>query len=187
MHGQAVSTSKVFVKEDLTDQETTIIDNLEHYRSDNTDNDVFEEDYLHISEDSGGSPVLSTHEFESASRTILLNQPKKPMTPVFEHQVKPKFLKLFESSTINENSAILLTCQVFGEPMPNIFWHKDGREIKSNNRVNISHANNGVSQLFISRALIDDAGIYQVTASNEHGIAVYHSEINVERKFMNYI
>lgn len=153
--------------------------NILFNKTDNTDNDVFEEEYLHISE-SDGSPVLSSHEFESHSRTILLNQSRKPMTPVNEYQTKPKFLKLFESSTIKENSALLLTVQVFGEPIPDVSWHKDGREITSNNRVNITHGHNGASQLFIARALMDDAGIYQVTASNDHGISVYNGEINVE-------
>ncbi len=102
------------------------------------------------------------------------------MTPVSERHSKPKFLKLFEASTIKENSALLLTCQVFGEPMPEIFWHKDGRQLRPNNRVNITNGHNGASQLFISRALMDDAGVYQVTASNEHGLAVYNGEINVE-------
>jgi len=102
------------------------------------------------------------------------------MSPVSEAHTKPKFLKLFESSTVKENSALLLTCQVFGEPMPDIYWHKDGKQISGNKRVQITHGHNGASQLFISRALMDDAGVYQVSASNDHGIAVYNSEINVE-------
>lgn len=188
IHGQAVSTCKVYVKEDLTDHDDTIIDQLNYtelqYRSDNTDNDVFEEEYLHISEDnSAGSPVMmSGHEFyESASsRGNSRQQIRRVITPISEHQTKPKFLKLFESHTVNENSALLLQCQVFGEPMPTIVWHKDGRELRNNGRVVITHSNNGASQLFISRTLVDDAGIYQVTASNDHGIAVYHSQVSVK-------
>lgn len=179
-HGQVVSSGKILVKEDVTDRDDTIIDNLEfHYRSDNTDNDIFEEEYLHISEDSGGSPVLSGNEYES-SKTIHLNT-RRQMSPVNEQQIKPKFLKLFESTRIKENSALLLTCQVFGDPMPDIYWHKDSREIRNNNRVNIMQSNNGANQVYISRALMDDAGVYQVTASNAHGIAVYHSEVVIER------
>lgn len=63
-----------------------------------------------------------------------------------------------------------------------IFWHKDGREIKNNPRVNITYSPNGVSTLYISRALLDDAGLYQVIAQNKHGISVYYAEMHVERK-----
>ena len=104
------------------------------------------------------------------------------MTPVNEAKgTKPKFLKLFESIRVKENSALLLTCQVVAEPMPDIYWYKDGRELSNNNRVNIMHSNNGASTLYISRALIDDAGVYQVTASNDYGMAVYHGEIEISR------
>ena len=137
--------------------------------SDNTDNDVFEEEYLHISE-SDGSPVLSNYEFESNSRTLHPSNSFRRSTNIMpmlsEHHSKPKFLKLFESSTIKENSALLLTCQVFGEPMPEIHWHKDGREVRMSatggqQRVSVTHGHNGASQLFIARALMDDAGVYQ--------------------------
>ena len=29
---------------------------------------------------------------------------------------------------------------------------------------------------------MDDAGVYQVTAANEHGISVYQAEVTVDRK-----
>lgn len=66
--------------------------------------------------------------------------------------------------------------------MPSIHWHKDGRELKNNARINISHLPNGVSSLYISRALLEDAGVYQVIASNANGLSVYYAEIHVERK-----
>ena len=76
---------------------------------------------------------------------------------------------------------LLLTCQVVGDPMPEVYWHKDGRELRSNPRVSITHSSsNGASTLYISRALLDDAGIYQVIASNIHGVSVYYAEIAVE-------
>ncbi len=79
---------------------------------------------------------------------------------------------------------LLLACQVVGDPAPKIFWHKDGRELKNNTRVNITYSPNGASTLYISRAILDDAGIYQVVASNVHGVSVYYAEINVERNFL---
>ena len=80
------------------------------------------------------------------------------------------------------DKVLLLTCQVVGDPTPDIFWHKDGRELRHNSRVNITYSANGVSTLYISRAMLDDAGVYQVIASNKHGLSVYYAEISVERK-----
>ena len=59
--------------------------------------------------------------------------------------------------------------------------HKDGHEIQNGTRINVKHANNGASSLFISRTFIDDAGIYQVTATNDYGISVYQAEVTVDR------
>jgi hypothetical protein len=180
--GQAVSSSKLTVNEDLTDQDITIIDNLENdsNKSDNTDNDVFEDDYLHISEDSAGSPAQSGNEHEPIKLSIIKPKARKPIQNPFSSGAKPKFLKLFESTTVKESGVLLLSCQVVGEPKPDLFWHKNGREIKSNSRVSITHSANGASSLYIARAIYEDAGVYQITASNEHGIAVYSAEVDIE-------
>jgi hypothetical protein len=115
---------------DVTDQDMTVIDNLDNetYRSDNTDNDVFdEEDNLHISED---SPMFSGNEFDLTRKknktcvtmpikTIL---PINTAIPIIMKGSKPNFLKLFDSTNVKENSALLLACQAVGEPMPELSW-----------------------------------------------------------------
>ncbi len=82
---------------------------------------MFEEEYLHISEDSAGSPVLSANEYE-INRVTISRSSKRAMSPVKETGSKPKFLKLFDSIKVKENSALLLTCQVVGEPLPYVIW-----------------------------------------------------------------
>ena len=151
---------------------------------DNTDNDVFEDDYLHISEDSPSTPPNDTIE-ERITKTITITRsprPKRTNIPSVPSGSKPKFLKLFESVQVNEGCVLLLTCQAVGEPMPDLIWYKDGRELKSNTRISISHSSNGASSLYIARAFTDDAGVYQVTATNDYGISVYHADIYVKRK-----
>ncbi len=56
--------------------------------------------------------------------------------------------------------------------------------MKNNKRVNIIYSENGGSSLYISNALIDDSGIYQITAVNDHGISVYHAEVEIERNII---
>ena len=142
---------------------------------------MFEEEYLHISEDSGGSPrALSGNEGSPIKIAVIKSKPRKSQLNSFTNGSKPKFLKLFESCRIQENSVLLLACQIVGEPRPTLSWHKDGLELKSNSRVNIMFSSNGASSLYIARALLSDAGLYQVTASNEHGITVYHADVEVD-------
>ncbi len=144
---------------------------------DNTENDVFE-DYLHISEESQHSGNDEPYKIS----TIRMRSSSKVRIPSASQLTgsKPKFLKLFESSKIKENSILFLSCQVIGEPRPKVSWFKDGYELRNNSRVNINHLPNGVSNLYINRSYLYDAGVYQVTASNEHGISVYFADVEVE-------
>jgi hypothetical protein len=115
--------------EDLTDQDVTIIENAENEtnKSDNTDNDVFEED-LHISEESPspGSRIDTTDAYlrqkPTPNLTVPRTNPKRTQIPINISGAKPKFLKLFDSVKIKEGAALMLTCQVSGEPMPELYW-----------------------------------------------------------------
>lgn len=188
----------------------TIIDNLENEtnKSDNTDNDAaFDEDYLHISED---SPGVSGNEATTTIVEMSLNKSSLPKTTTRTvttttttttsgHEIpithlhhthlpsKPKFLKLFESGSIKEGNVLLLTCQVVGEPKPELVWQKDGQTLKNNPRVCINYLPNGASSLYVESAYPDDAGSYQVTATNEHGIAVYIADIEIEGKLITIL
>lgn len=77
------------------------------YNSDNTDNDVFDDeaDYLHISED-------SPDEHRSKTRIIQGRTVKKP-----------RFVKIFEETSVKEGNELLLTCHVEGHPKPDVTWY----------------------------------------------------------------
>lgn len=53
--------------------------------------------------------------------------------------------------------------------------------LKNNPRVSINYSPSGASSLYIERAYLDDAGSYQISATNEHGTSVYIADIEVER------
>jgi hypothetical protein len=59
--------------------------------------------------------------------------------------------------------------------------------MKNSQRVNINYSSNGASFLYIAKSLLDDAGIYQITAINDHGISVYHAEIQIERNLIKHL
>jgi len=52
-------------------------------------------------------------------KTIL---PINTAIPIIMKGSKPNFLKLFDSTNVKENSALLLACQAVGEPMPELSW-----------------------------------------------------------------
>lgn len=100
---------------------------------DNTDNDAFDDEYLHISEDS--PPTQSGSEMAGGAtesictyKTEIIRSPttmRKTMTSMHHTIVtpsKPKFLKLFDSCKIKEGNVLFLSCQVAGEPKPELLW-----------------------------------------------------------------
>lgn len=88
---------------------------------DNTDNDVFEEEYLHISEESPTKEDYPNKSHQSKSHLKIKYLTKK-IDSNLSSGLKPKYLKLFETTKIKENSALLLTCQVIGDPKPDLYW-----------------------------------------------------------------
>ena len=58
---------------------------------------------------------------------------------------------------------------------------KDGRELTNSSRINIMHSSNGASSLYIPRTAMEDTGVYQITAGNDFGIAMFHADVDVER------
>jgi hypothetical protein len=88
---------------------------------DNTDNDVFEEEYLHISEESPTKEDYPNKSHLSKSHLKIKYLTKK-IDSNLSSGLKPKYLKLFETTKIKENSALLLTCQVIGDPKPDLYW-----------------------------------------------------------------
>ena len=109
----------------------TVVDyrEIETNRSDNTDNDAFdEENNLHISEDSililSGSELDSKRKSSKISVTMPMSTvlPINTVLPIIIKGSKPSFLKLFDTTSVKENSALLLACQAIGEPMPELSW-----------------------------------------------------------------
>ena len=109
--GMAMSGCKLTVNEDVTDQDITIIDIIhdQNNRSDNTDNDVFEDEYLHISESTPEMLLLEQHE-----RNFQI-------IPIIKYS-KPKFIKEFDETSVKEGNELLLTCHVEGYPKPEVSW-----------------------------------------------------------------
>ncbi|XP_075998138.1 alpha-protein kinase 3 [Genypterus blacodes] len=86
--------------------------------------------------------------------------------------VQPSFETTLKSKAVSENCNVKFSCMVSGYPAPELKWYKDDMEmdrycglpkyeIRRNGKVHTLH---------IYKCTLDDAAIYQVSASNSKGI-----------------
>ena len=80
-------------------------------------------------------------------------------------------------------SNLTLTCEVSGDPLPNIIWTRDGAT--TNQLVNATG-----SVLNLVRIQLNDAGSYRCTADNGYGVVSSLASVNIIcklRKEIRYI
>ncbi|XP_044017084.1 uncharacterized protein LOC122858328 isoform X2 [Aphidius gifuensis] len=92
---------------------------------------------------------------------------------------KPKFFISLQNKMTIETSWVKLTCTVFADPNPEVFWFKDGNRLSlysSNHVVNIV---NGVVTLEIYSVRPQDSGEYSCWARNMYGLASTEATLKV--------
>lgn len=94
---------------------------------------------------------------------------------------KPKIRKPLKDTDIEENNSLTLEVEVYGNPEPDIKWFKDGIQIKSNDRVEIQHESkqSDIYRLRIKSCKVEDAGTYEVRASNFVGESTSACKVGV--------
>uniref|UniRef100_A0A670I0I1 Ig-like domain-containing protein n=1 Tax=Podarcis muralis TaxID=64176 RepID=A0A670I0I1_PODMU len=80
----------------------------------------------------------------------------------------PAFIIQPKSQNINEGQDVLLTCEVSGDPSPEIHWFKDNQPIALSSNIRVNRSKN-VYSLAIQNAAVSDSGKYTVKAKNFHG------------------
>uniref|UniRef100_H9GP59 Ig-like domain-containing protein n=1 Tax=Anolis carolinensis TaxID=28377 RepID=H9GP59_ANOCA len=80
----------------------------------------------------------------------------------------PVFVIQPKSQNVNEGQDVLLTCEVSGDPSPEISWFKDNQPIVLSSNVRVNRTKN-VYSLSIQNAAVSDSGKYTVKAKNFHG------------------
>ncbi|XP_061630305.1 titin isoform X1 [Phyllopteryx taeniolatus] len=86
--------------------------------------------------------------------------------------VQPSFETTLKSKAVSENCNVKFTCVVSGYPAPELKWYKDDMEMDRYcglPKYEI-HKNGKLHTLHIYKCTLDDAAIYQVSASNSKGI-----------------
>uniref|UniRef100_A0A286XGT2 Ig-like domain-containing protein n=1 Tax=Cavia porcellus TaxID=10141 RepID=A0A286XGT2_CAVPO len=80
----------------------------------------------------------------------------------------PAFISQPRSQNINEGQNVLFSCEITGEPSPEIEWFKNNLPISVSSHISVSRSKN-VYTLEIRNASVSDSGKYTVKAKNFRG------------------
>uniref|UniRef100_A0A8C6ZYG4 Ig-like domain-containing protein n=1 Tax=Nothoprocta perdicaria TaxID=30464 RepID=A0A8C6ZYG4_NOTPE len=85
-----------------------------------------------------------------------------------ERSNEPAFIMQPKSQNVNEGQDVLLTCEVSGDPSPEIEWFKNNQPIAVSSHIRVTRSKN-IYSLEIQNAAVSDTGKYTVKAKNYHG------------------
>lgn len=91
----------------------------------------------------------------------------------------PEIIEKPKDIVCKENDDLIFDIRVAGNPIPKIYWFKNGQPIKQmENKCQISYENNLV-RLHLKNLLNEDAGSYTILAENKFGSATFSINLNV--------
>ncbi|KAK1887821.1 Alpha-protein kinase 3 [Dissostichus eleginoides] len=122
------------------------------------------------------NPYLSNVRPENSySRYSHYRPPRSTLCSVMAQlteDIQPSFESTLKSKAVSENCNVKFSCVVSGYPAPELKWYKDDMEMDRYcglPKYEI-HRNGKTHTLHIYKSTLDDAAIYQVSASNSKGI-----------------
>ncbi|KPP56275.1 hypothetical protein Z043_126126, partial [Scleropages formosus] len=90
----------------------------------------------------------------------------------------PSFLVQPKSQNVNEGQNVIFTCEITGDPTPEIEWLKNNVLVCLSSKLKLSRSKN-VYTLEIKEASISDSGKYTVKAKNMYGQCSATASLNV--------
>ncbi|XP_010290856.1 PREDICTED: palladin-like, partial [Phaethon lepturus] len=104
-----------------------------------------------------------------------------PFVNVEENQPSPpQFIQKLRSQEVAEGNKVLLECRVAGNPVPDVRWFCEGKELQNTPDIQIRSGSGGLHSLIIAEAFEDDTGRYTCLASNSIGSDSTSAEIFIE-------
>ncbi|XP_074685032.1 obscurin-like protein 1 isoform X1 [Strix aluco] len=91
----------------------------------------------------------------------------------------PRFLAYPRAITVQSGTDAVLSCQITGDPQPNILWEKDKTPIKPSGRFHVE-AKGDLYSLLVSHATPQDSGLYICKAKNSVGETYAAATLKVE-------
>ncbi|XP_075277796.1 palladin isoform X4 [Opisthocomus hoazin] len=92
----------------------------------------------------------------------------------------PQFTQKLRSQEVAEGNKVLLECRVAGNPVPDVRWFCEGKELQNTPDIQICSGSGGLHSLIIAEAFEDDTGRYTCLASNSVGSDSTSAEIFIE-------
>ncbi|XP_071599231.1 palladin isoform X2 [Heliangelus exortis] len=92
----------------------------------------------------------------------------------------PQFTQKLRSQEIAEGNKVLLECRVVGNPVPDVRWFCEGKELQNTPDIQIHSGSGGLHSLIIAEAFEEDTGRYTCLASNSIGSDSTSAEIFIE-------
>lgn len=94
---------------------------------------------------------------------------------------KPKIRKVLHDVEVNEGETLTLEVEIYAVPEPKIVWLKDGQEVRADARVKIQRDSVRLETYNLTLNLIkrEEAGVYEVKATNALGTAITRSVVTV--------
>ncbi|XP_041042025.1 palladin isoform X2 [Carcharodon carcharias] len=87
-----------------------------------------------------------------------------------EHGTAPTFERKLKHVKLFEGTSVTFTCKVTGDPMPKVYWFKDGKQIsKRSEHYQICREADGTCSLHTEAATLDDDGNYTIMVANPLG------------------
>lgn len=86
---------------------------------------------------------------------------------------------------MTEKETLSLEVEVYAVPEPKIVWYRDGQEVRSDARIKIQRDSQRSETYNLTLNMIkrDEAGLYEMKATNTLGTAVCKSVVTVNSKF----
>ena len=111
---------------------------------------------------------------------------KRIQRKLFATDSAPVIVESFKSVTLKKGEAVTLKCSATGSPAPTLNWFLDGDQIFPNRgRFPINSfgvpgdTRSVVSYVNISRAQVDDSGMWSCEAANSAGSVIFSERLNV--------
>ncbi|KAL3985553.1 Immunoglobulin I-set domain family protein [Acanthocheilonema viteae] len=98
-----------------------------------------------------------------------------------ERTKAPEITSHLRDAQIDEGSRFEFTAYIKGEPVPEIRWFKDGRDVKDNIDYRTAFVN-GVATLTIDETFVEDTAVYTVRAQNVAGLAESSAKLVVKSR-----
>ncbi|XP_012954053.5 palladin isoform X3 [Anas platyrhynchos] len=116
---------------------------------------------------------FSEKESITQSETVLCH-------PFINQASPPQFTQKLRSQEVAEGNKVLLECRVAGNPVPDVRWFCEGKELQNSPDIQIHSGSGGLHSLIIAEAFEDDTGRYTCLASNPLGSDSTSAEIFIE-------